>query len=280
MKALGSFRKGFTLIELLVVIAIFAVLAALLLPALSQAKERARRIQCLSNMKQLQAGWYLYAADYNDSMPGNDHYGVSTNDLIWAPGIMTYETYPLGLPVLWTSPNRSMLEADSPGSIGRHVRNASIYRCPSDRSYVTIGGQQSDRVRSYAANDAVGSHGPFQGGIGSSIGKNFAKLSAIQGISPSDLWCLIEQQEDSINDAVFVNYPRNATVFDAWVELPASRHQRGCCFSFADGRVEWHKWQESSTLRPVYRSAFSGLVNVPPPSKDIKWVTEHATALP
>src|ERR1043166_1869998 len=63
-------RRAFTLIELLVVIAIIAILAALLLPALSKAKQKAQQTYCLNNVKQLGLGMMLYVSDYNDVMPG------------------------------------------------------------------------------------------------------------------------------------------------------------------------------------------------------------------
>lgn len=280
MKPEAQYVTAFTLVELLVVIAIIAILAALLLPALNQAKERARTTNCLSNLKQVQAGWHVYATDFNDAMPGNDKYGAGPNDLIWAPGFMTYETDAAGVAVYWTVTNRPMLEAASPGSVGPYVKNGAVYRCPSDHSYIILGGQRHDRVRSYAANDYLGTHGPNQIGPGSSTGKKFSKFSTINGIPPSDQWCIGEHQEDGNNDSVFVNYSRNATGFNGWAEPPATWHQFGACFSYSDGRVERHKWVEKNTYLPVTRITINFGVPLPGLSKDVRWLTEHATALP
>src|SRR5882724_6038928 len=113
----SSGRRAFTLIELLVVIAIIAILAAMLLPALSKAKQKASQISCLNNQRQLALGIIMYAGDFNDVMPSD---GSRIHD-------------PTAAPDMWIWWNGDALHSVKLSPILLLIKgNTNIFRCPLD----------------------------------------------------------------------------------------------------------------------------------------------------
>lgn len=217
----STLRRGFTLIELLVVIAIIAILAALLLPALAQAKSRARRIQCLSNLKQLQMGWYLYTVDHNDWMPVNDSDGNSWPIAGSSPGSWI------------TGTARIPLESDlTGGSIWNYNPSRGIYRCPEDTSLSSDG--KTQRLRSYSLEGSLGCD-QEQG-----IYDVYQKRKVSQLTRTSTILAFNCENADSIEDGILGFFPPPTV---QWLNLPGSRHSAGCCFSYTDGHVEYWKWK-------------------------------------
>jgi prepilin-type N-terminal cleavage/methylation domain-containing protein len=268
---------GFTLLELLVVMAVISILAALLLPVLSKSKQKAWQTYCSNNVRQLQLGWLLFAADNNDDLPPNaallDH-GQTIENPGWVAGDMWFDSE--GYDVA-ESINTDLLVGEKYaifGSIGGYVKNPAVYHCPGDRSTVTVAGAVVPRVRSMSMNGYMGERPDGGGGQF----RNFLKLAQIIAPGPSDAFVFIDEREDSINDGLFAVDPG---AHYAIIDYPSSYHNGVACLSFADGHTDYHKWVEPTTNPPLVAGQHlpGGSKPTSPTDRDVAWLVQHSTSL-
>jgi type II secretory pathway pseudopilin PulG len=273
------------LIELLVVIAIIAILAAMLLPMIDKAKLRAHGIACMNSHRQLCLAWQMYSTDNDDRLlfasESYDWDKLWTAKYAWVSGTLDP-----------TAPDQDDWDAEltiKQSPMWPYCgKNLGIWKCPADRSFVTVNGVRKSRVRSMSMNVYLGGWGGTYGNWDRIYGrlwtdyKIFLKQADLANPGPAKVFVFLDMREDSIDMGNFATsmagWPDQSRSYQ-FLDLPGFQHHLAGGFSFADGHAEIKRWRDPRTTPPLVANGAVNDVFASPDNRDIAWLQERATRL-
>jgi prepilin-type N-terminal cleavage/methylation domain-containing protein/prepilin-type processing-associated H-X9-DG protein len=295
-RAVPGRSAGFTLIELLVVIAIIAILAAMLLPALTSAKQQSQGIQCMSNMRQMGLGWRMYAQDNREFLVIASQSGHPNDPLdkyAW-----TKQTEDFSDNAYNYDPSVDIMV----GPLYPYINSYMVYRCPSDTSVINhntgSGIVQLPRVRTVSMNLFLGGFGGYGATDGLNAGPwapNYPvyvkSTDLIPGLSPgpSDTFVFLDERQDCVNSGNYCtdmagDSPSDPALYEFQEDMPGMYHDRAAGFAFADGHAEIHHWLDPRTTPPLMAPLTQpDAINGPaanglfvPRDVDVRWLQLHS----
>lgn len=270
---------GFTLIELLVVVAIIAILASLLLPALSRAKGTAQRAKCLNNQRQLATTWVLYSGDAGEDLVPNGNLvpaappaGAPANPArprLWVAGDYHNFAPAFTNPMYLVDPRFA--------AFAPYLASRETYKCPSDKtSFIAQRGRPVPQVRSYAMNSYLNPNSSMDNRLSTRY-RIHRRTSDL--LAPASTFVFMDLTPQSLCTPAFIVLmpgPSGAGN-EQFFHLPAAHHNNGGVVSFTDGHVEHRRWFDPRVFQTASPGARINHNLASPRSRDLAWIRERTT---